>query len=229
MSSLAPHLLDDEPPLRGALGPVPLGPDGGGPTVDTGAFGVLVLDPSQIVGLGLRALLAQQPWAERCVHAATLAAAEQLVRRYEPRVALVSTAFTDMAAGDAALRLQALQPGLRVIVMAAANDSTRCWGHPVGAWGWMEREWPAAQVLEVIAGVGAGRRMMPTSRAPRLTAQQLAVLRLISRGSTNREIALELGLSPNTVKEYAGAVFRRLDARNRAEAVRRAQRWGIIN
>lgn len=214
MSSLAPHPLDDDPLAA---------------MTATAAFGVLVLDPSQIVGLGLRTLLAQQPWAERCVTATTLADAEQLVLRYEPRVALVSTAFTDMAAGDAALRLQAVQPGLRVIVMAAANDATRCWGHPVGAWGWMEREWPAARVLEVIGGVGAGRRMMPTSRAPRLTEQQLSVLKLIARGSTNREIALELGISPHTVKEYAGAVFRRLDARNRAEAVRRAQRWGIIN
>ena len=49
----------------------------------------------------------------------------------------------------------------------------------------------------------------------------------MAAGSTNREIAAELHLSPHTVKEHTSALYRKLDVRNRAEAVRRAERLGL--
>jgi len=191
-------------------------------------FGVLVVDPSEIVGWGLRALLARQPWITRCLHAADLDSSGELLERYEPRVLLMSTTFPGFAAGEGVLALRDRDPDLRAIILAAQNDTTRCWGHPVDAWGWMEREWPADRVLELIEAVGRGERRLPSKAAPPLSPRQSAVLGLIAAGRTNREIAETLELSPNTVKEYVGVIFRRLDARNRAEAVRRAQRWGMV-
>ena len=52
---------------------------------------------------------------------------------------------------------------------------------------------------------------------------------MIGAGLTNVEIAAELRLSPNTVKEHASSMFRKLGARNRADAVQRAQRLGVLN
>ena len=49
----------------------------------------------------------------------------------------------------------------------------------------------------------------------------------MASGATNREIADRLFLSPHTVKEYASSVYRKLGARNRAEAVKRAERLGL--
>jgi two-component system response regulator DesR len=191
-------------------------------------YGVLVVDPSEIVGWGIRTVLGAQPFVARCLYAPDVDRARATVERYEPRIALVSTTFQNIAAGQVALRLQAVDPHLRCIIFAAANDTTRCWGHPVGAWGWMEREWETARIVELVRAVGEGRNMLPSRTAPKLTDQQQAVLALIAEGATNREIAAALGISHYTVKEYAGAIFRRLGARNRAEAVRRAQRWGVI-
>ena len=54
------------------------------------------------------------------------------------------------------------------------------------------------------------------------------MLALIAGGSTNREIAAQLYLSPHTVKEHTSALYRKLKARNRAEAVQRAQRIGLL-
>jgi DNA-binding NarL/FixJ family response regulator len=51
---------------------------------------------------------------------------------------------------------------------------------------------------------------------------------MLARGATNRQIAVELGLSPRTVKQYAHAAYWKLGARNRAGAVLRAQRLGLI-
>ena len=49
----------------------------------------------------------------------------------------------------------------------------------------------------------------------------------MSSGATNREIAARLYLSPHTVKEHTSAIYRKLEVRNRAEAVQRAQRLGL--
>jgi two-component system response regulator DesR len=64
---------------------------------------------------------------------------------------------------------------------------------------------------------------------PVLTEREQEVLALVAEGSTNREIAMSLHLSPHTVKEYTSALYRKLDARNRAEAVQRAQRLGVLS
>jgi DNA-binding NarL/FixJ family response regulator len=196
--------------------------------LDERPFDLVVVDRSELVGWGFRAMLGTLPWIRRCLYAPTPEAAEQLVERYQPRIALVSTTYPDTAAGKIALRLQALDPTIRAIILSAVSDKTRCWGHPVGAWGWVEREWPADRLIDVIHAVGNGKHRLPSQTAPQLSPQQMSVLELIAAGATNREIAGQLELSPNTVKEYAGAVFKRLGARNRAEAVRRAQRWGIV-
>jgi two-component system response regulator DesR len=65
-------------------------------------------------------------------------------------------------------------------------------------------------------------------RAPLLTAREREVLGLIADGSTNREIAAQLHLSPHTVKEHTSTLYRKLKVKNRAEAVQRAQRVGLM-
>jgi two-component system response regulator DesR len=62
-----------------------------------------------------------------------------------------------------------------------------------------------------------------------LSEREREVLDLIAAGSTNREIAEQLFLSPHTVKEHTSTVYRKLQARNRAEAVQRAQRVGLLS
>jgi ATP/maltotriose-dependent transcriptional regulator MalT len=54
------------------------------------------------------------------------------------------------------------------------------------------------------------------------------VLGLVAVGATNREIAEQLHLSPYTVKEYASTLYRKLEVRNRLEAVKRAEKLGLI-
>jgi two-component system response regulator DesR len=63
---------------------------------------------------------------------------------------------------------------------------------------------------------------------PALSEREQQVLALVAAGATNREIATELHLSPYTVKEYASGLYRKLDVRNRVEAVLRAEKLGLI-
>jgi two-component system response regulator DesR len=61
-----------------------------------------------------------------------------------------------------------------------------------------------------------------------LSERERQVLEMIASGSTNREIAERLFLSPHTVKDHTSALYRKIGARNRAQAILRAQRLGIL-
>ena len=54
------------------------------------------------------------------------------------------------------------------------------------------------------------------------------MLHLIALGSTNREIAERLFLSPHTVKDHTSTLYRKVKAKNRADAIQRAQRLGLL-
>jgi DNA-binding NarL/FixJ family response regulator len=81
----------------------------------------------------------------------------------------------------------------------------------------------AGQVIE-----GARTRQQTGSRRAALSASQVAILRLISRGHSNREIAAEVHLSENTVKTHIQEIFRKLGVRNRVEAAILAGKSGWI-
>jgi DNA-binding NarL/FixJ family response regulator len=63
---------------------------------------------------------------------------------------------------------------------------------------------------------------------PALTPREREVLREMARGLQNKEIALRLGMSERTVKFHAGAIFRKLGAGNRTEAVTLAMQRRLI-
>jgi DNA-binding NarL/FixJ family response regulator len=78
---------------------------------------------------------------------------------------------------------------------------------------------------EVVARMlGRRRREDPLDA---LTAREREVLALMAGGATNREIADRLYLSPHTVKDHTSSLYRKLEVRNRTEAVQRAERLGL--
>ena len=85
----------------------------------------------------------------------------------------------------------------------------------------------------VLATVGLGMTVFTRSSEARpaneLSEREREVLDLIASGATNREIAERLFLSPHTIKEHTSSLYRKLGVRNRAEAVQKAQRLGLIS
>ena len=70
--------------------------------------------------------------------------------------------------------------------------------------------------------------LVPTGARQTLNRTQLAILRLMARGYSNREIAAEVHLSENTVKTHVQSIFGKLGAHNRVEAVMLASRRSLI-
>jgi DNA-binding NarL/FixJ family response regulator len=94
----------------------------------------------------------------------------------------------------------------------------------------VSKDWGADEVAAAVRAVGNGRTVFAAAkeqpRAP-LSPRERDVLGLLVTGATNREIAAQLHLSPHTVKEHTSSVYRKLEVRNRAEAVQRAERLGL--
>jgi two-component system response regulator DesR len=192
---------------------------------------VLVVDDHDVVHWGFRVMLGSQPWVERCLAARTSEEALELTRRYSPNVALVDLFLAGESGADVCAAIRAESPSTKVLLISGAGRMSPAAARAAGASGFISKDLEASEVARAVQMVGRGQTLFPpkTSQpAPLLSAREREVLELISSGATNAEIAAKLYLSPHTVKEHTSSVYRKLGARNRAEAVQLAQRVGLL-
>jgi two-component system response regulator DesR len=192
---------------------------------------VLVVDDHDVVHWGFRQLLGEQSWVERCLAARNVTEALELTNRYRPHVALVDLFLGLESGADLCETIRVQSPETRVLLISGAGRISPKAARAVGASGFVSKDWGAHDVAMAVRMVGLGMTMFPPQAdqpARLISEREQQVLALIAGGSTNREIAAQLYLSPHTVKEHTSALYRKLKARNRAEAVQRAQRIGLL-
>jgi len=192
---------------------------------------VLVVDDHDVVQWGFRLLLDRQPWVERCLAARDADEALQLAGETKPQVALVDLFLGRHSGAEICDELRAASPETKILLISGAGRISPAAARAAGASGFVSKDWGAPDVLRAIRMVGLGMDVFEPEPEPvktPLSEREREVVSLIAAGSTNREIADELYLSPHTVKEYTSGVYRKLGVRNRAEAVKRAQSLGLI-
>ena len=197
----------------------------------SGRLRVLIVDDHDVVHWGFRLMLTEQAWVERCVSARNGAEALALAARYEPHVALVDLFIGEESGAEVCERLREAAPSTKVLLISGAGRISPAAARAAGASGFVPKEWPAREIAEAVRMVGRGMTVFQDVEEPpanRLSEREREVLDLIASGATNREIAEALHLSPWTVKEYTGTVYKKLGVRNRTEAVQRAQRLGLL-
>jgi DNA-binding NarL/FixJ family response regulator len=192
---------------------------------------VLVVDDHEVVHWGFRLMLGEQPWVERCLSARNGDEALALTRRYEPHVALVDLFVGQESGAEICERLRFMSPQTNVLLISGAGRISPNAAKAAGAAGFVSKDWPAADIAGAVRMVGLGMTVFRPHEAPGgppLSDREREVLDLIASGATNREIAAQLYLSPHTIKEHTSSLYRKLGVRNRAEAVQKAQRLGLI-
>ena len=192
---------------------------------------VLVVDDHDVVHWGFRLMLTQQPWVERCLSANTGDEAIALAARYRPHVALVDLFIGEESGAEVCEQLRATEPQTRVLLISGAGEISPSAARAAGASGFAYKDWPARRIASAVRLVGQGKTVFERHDrhgALGLSDRERAVLELMASGSTNPEIGEALHLSKHTVKEHTSAVFRKLEVRNRTEAVQRAQRLGLL-
>jgi len=140
-------------------------------------------------------------------------------------------------------RLRAIAPASPILVVTGnEDDATLLALFDLGVSGFAPKTSKSAVIEAAMRLILAGGRYLPPrfidiaarrgheAPAPsaRLTARQVDVLKLISVGQSNKEIARDLDLSPATIKAHTAAAIATLGASNRAEAVFKARELGLI-
>ena len=195
-------------------------------------LGVLVVDDHEVVHWGFRLMLAERPWVDRCLAATSGSDALAKARRYRPDVAVVDLFVGEESGAQICTDLREESPELRVLLLSGAGRISAGAAHAAGASGFVSKDWAADDVAQAVRMVGLGMEVFappPEQPAGALSEREREVLNLVAEGATNREIAGRLHLSPHTVKEHTSALYRKLEVRNRAEAVQRAQRLGVLD
>ncbi|MGZ4596856.1 MAG: response regulator transcription factor [Actinomycetes bacterium] len=198
---------------------------------------VLVCDDSPLARESLRRAVATVPGVDRVSVAGS--GEEGLVRfgTDKPDLVLLDVRMPGIGGVEAARRMLAIAPQTGVIMMTMAEDVEGvARAVNAGARGYLikdaSREELTTMVTQALADAAARAvpRVAMDSDAglPALTERELQVLRGMGRGRSNAEIGKELYLSEDTVKTHARRLFRKLGAADRAQAVAKGFRWGLV-
>jgi DNA-binding NarL/FixJ family response regulator len=192
---------------------------------------VLVADEQEIVHWGFRSLLTSQDWVERYLSAQTAEEAIELVRLHEPHVALVDVLVGEDSGAVLCQRMREICPRTRVLLMSRNGAVTAQSARAAGAFGSVPKDWSAQDLAGAARMVALGMTVFAPDRetpGTLLSERERQVLTMIAAGATNREIADRLFLSPHTVKDHTSTLYKKIKAKNRADAIQRAQRLGIL-
>ena len=198
---------------------------------ETLSLRVLVADDHDVVHWGFRLLLERQTWVRQCAAATTADEALELAERMQPDVALVDLFLGEASGAELTAELLARSPKTRVLLISGAGTVSRGVARAAGASGFVSKDWGAPDIVKAVRMVGLDMEVFGAqseNEPPSLTKREREVLGEIATGATNREIGERLYLSPHTIKEHTSAIYRKLGVRNRAAAVKRAQRIGLV-
>jgi DNA-binding NarL/FixJ family response regulator len=197
---------------------------------------VLLVEPNRIVRQGIRAELAQNG-AEVVAEANTPAEALTAAGEHRPDVVVLDL---DLLGSSGEQLCRSLAERAPVIALARESDKSSVEAAlRSGAQAYLLTDSDELDLAGAIARVLRGERVIDPRAAaalldsrrgnePKLSGQELKVLRLAAEGLTNPEIGARLYLSRHTVKEYLSHAMRKLEAANRIEAVRKATELGLI-
>lgn len=192
---------------------------------------LLVVDDHEVVQWGFRLLLEKQSWVERCAAARTPEEALGQIPALRPHVALVDLFLAKSSGAELCQEIRSRHPGTRVLLISGAGSVSPAVAKAAGASGFVSKDWGAADVVQAVRMVALGMQVFTDTHGESpidLSDREREVVALVATGATNQEIADRLFLSPHTVKDHTSAIYRKLRVRNRAEAVREAQRLGLI-
>ena len=209
---------------------------------------VFLADDHGVVREGLRALLAAHPEIEVVGEAADGAGAVEGAVALEPDVVVMDVAMPGLNGAKATERLKKVCPAVKVLVLTAHEDKAYLRQLlEAGASGYVLKRAAAGDLVQAIRAVAGGGLYLDPALAAHiassfvsladtrkaLTGTELSdreeeVVRLISEGFSNKQIAARLGLSVKTVETYKARSLEKLALRDRIDLVRYARQQGWL-
>ncbi len=211
---------------------------------------LLLADDQALFREGLRMVLATQPDFEVVGEATNGEETLQLASSLQPDIVLMDMRMPILGGVEATRRLRAQQPACRVIVLTTFDDDELVFdGLRAGAVGYLLKAVSSSRLLEAIRAVARGDSILepsitakvvaeftrlanqapyPQPLAEPLSEREIAVLRLVATGATNREIAAVLYLAEGTVRNHLTNVLGKLGVSDRTQAALKARSLGLV-
>jgi len=203
---------------------------------------VLLVEDHPIVREGVTMVLERERDIDVVGAAGTIAEGLRLAAKLRPDVVLLDLKLPDADAVDGVATFARTSPGI-VVFTAYDSDDDVFRAIRGGARGYLLKGSPAAEIAQAVRQVHAGESYLspriaamlvkgvtqPAGRAGLLSARERGVLRLVAAGQSNRQIADTLSIAERTVKFHVTAIFNKLGADNRAQAVAIAADRGLLS
>jgi DNA-binding NarL/FixJ family response regulator len=212
---------------------------------------VLIADDQALVRGGLRKIIDSEPDMRVVAEAGDGADAVEAAARTKPDVALMDIRMPRLDGIEATRRIVARAgEGVRVLILTTFGlDEYVYEALRAGASGFMLKDSPPEELVDAVRVVSTGAALLAPAvtrsvieefarRSPRqevesprlaeLTERELEVLKLLTRGRSNAEIAADLVVSEATAKTHVAHVLMKLDVRDRVQAVIFAYESGLV-
>jgi two-component system, NarL family, response regulator LiaR len=206
---------------------------------------ILVVDDENVVREGFVEILRLQADIQVVGEALDGIQALELARKTKPDVVLLDLNMPKQDGLATIPKLKEILPETRILVLTGTAESDRVFqALKAGALGFLLKDATRLQLLQAIREVASGQASIQPSIAVRviqeidhpahllytvdpLTPRELETLRLIARGMSNHEIAVELDVHERTVAKYVSGVLEKLQLANRTQAALYAIREGL--
>ena len=199
---------------------------------------VLSVDDHPLLSEGIATMINSQPDMQLISQASSGSEAIQQYREHRPDVTLMDLRLPDLSGIDAMIAIRTEFPEARVVMLTTFEGDVEIQrALQAGARGYLLKNMPPSEILDVIRHVHAGKKRVPPEVAAQiaehmsdedLTAREVEVLRLIAGGNRNKDIAEILFISEETVKVHIKHIMDKLGAKDRTQAIAIAVRRGII-
>jgi DNA-binding NarL/FixJ family response regulator len=199
---------------------------------------VLVVDDHALLRTGVANIINQESDLWVVAEASNGLEAVEAFERHRPDVTLIDLRMPVMEGVEAVRQIRERDPHAKVIVLTTYDtDQDISRALKAGAKAYVLKDISADRLIECIHDVLAGKTYLAPAAAAKLaegvthvqlTPRELATLRLIADGKSNKDIAAELGISERTVKTHLGHLFEKLGVTSRTEAVAIATRRGLV-
>jgi two-component system NarL family response regulator len=199
---------------------------------------LMIVEDHFVVRVGLAAIINSQPDMVTVAEASNGRQAIELFDQHQPDVTLLDLRLPGMNGLEVIAAIMGKHPKARVIVLSTyGGDEDIFRAFQAGARAYFLKDIKGQDLINAIRAVRAGQRPLPpeiaarlADRIPRseLSPRELEILKLISKGGSNKEIANSLNISEGTVRVHASNIFAKLGCSDRAQAVTEAFKRGII-
>jgi two-component system NarL family response regulator len=201
---------------------------------------VLIVDDHKIVRVGLRTIISREPDMEVVAEAEDRAGALAAHAAHRPDVTLLDLRLPDVHGSELITLIRERDPQAKIIVLTSYDASEDIFSAVrAGARGYLLKgTFPDGILEEAIRTVHAGRRLIPPEvadrladrvTAPALTPREIAVLELVAKGLSNREIGAALSTSASTVKTHLERIYAKLGVGDRTAAALTAIQRGLVS